>query len=454
MKPRDNPSLFEEFTGLSVLSTFLVAVPALVLIAASIWVASRFLDPMPPRKIVLAAGPEGSALHALGSRYAELVGRQGIRVEVLTTLGAADNLDRLTQPRGQVAIGFILAGMATTEQVQRIVNVSNLTHVPLWCLARVPSGEVTLAALKGKRLAVGARGTGLNAWLLPLLRVNGIAPENTAFLELTPGDSVRALGEGRADAVFLGEGFEDRHLIEALALPGVRIMSFPRAQAYARRFPNIVSLLLPAGTLDFARGIPDRDIALIGTSLMLAARSDVHPTVVDLFVDAARALHSGQGIFDKRGEFPNLSFVDNVPVSSQAQAYAREGPSLLRRYLPLWAGDAVQRLIVLAVPLLAVILPLIRYLPTLLNLLGQRRLLLGYAGLRRIDRRLRARRPEEPVDDLLRDLERIEDSIAGIRESVFKAGKLYTFRGHLRLVREAVSNHAAQGSRAAARALQ
>jgi hypothetical protein len=79
----------------------------------------------------------------------------------------------------------------------------------------------------------------------------------------------------------------------------------------------------------------------------------------------------------------------------------------------------------------------VRYLPALAGLLGRRHLLRGYAGLRRIDRTVRARRPEEPVDDPLRDLQRIEESIAGIRESVFKAGDLYTFRVHARLVREA-----------------
>jgi len=450
----DSPSLFEEFTGLSVLKAVLVAVPALALIAASIWVAVQFLDPMPPRKVVLAAGPEGSELHAFGLRYAELVGRQGIKVEVLATRGAADNLERLVDPKGPAVVGFVVAGMATPEQAQQVVNLSNLAYAPLWCLARGPSGDVTIAGLKGQRLAVGAPGSGLNAWLLPLLRVNGITSENTKLLEVTPDESVRALAVGQVDAIFLAEP-HGPVLKQALSLPDVRLMSFPRAQAYARLFPNIAPLQLPAGTLDLAHNIPERDLALIGTSVMLAARADVHPTVVDLFVDAARTLHSGQDIFARRGEFPNLDVVDNVPISSQAVLYAKEGPSLLRRYLPLWAADALQRVIVLAVPLLAVIVPLVRYLPALADLLGRRHLLLGYAGLRRIDRTVRARRPEEPVDDLLRDLQRIEESIAGIRESVFKAGDLYTFRVHARLVREAVLArvHGAQTDRAAARSV-
>lgn len=434
---RDNPSLFEEFTGLTVLKAALLVIPSMVLIVASIWVTVQFLDPLPPRQVMLAAGPLGSELHTAALRYADSVSRKGIKVEVIATQGAADNLDRLVNLEGQPMLGFVMAGMATPEQAQKLVNLSNLAHVPLWCLARLPSGEVMIAGLRGQRLAIGASGSGLNAWLLPLLQVNGITSANTNLLEMTPDESVRALSAGQVDAVFLAEP-HGPVLREALSLPGVRLMGFPRAEAYARLFLNIVPLHLPAGTLDLAHDVPKRDLALIGTSIMLSARADVHPTVVDLFVDAARALQSGKDIFARQGEFPNLNVVDSIPVSQQAIVYAREGPTLLRRYLPLWAADALQRMIILAVPLLAVVLPLVRYVPTLFNLLERRHLLLGYAGLRRIDRTARARRPDEPMDDLVNDLRHIEESVAGVRESVFKASELYTFRVHAKLVRDAV----------------
>ena len=213
-------------------------------------------------------------------------------------------------------------------------------------------------------------------------------------------------------------------------------MNFPRADAYARHFTHVVSLRLPAGTLDLERNIPDRELALIGTTVMLAARADLHPTAVDLLYDVARQLHSGQGLFERRGEFPHLHAVDQVPVSQQAVLYARTGPSLLRRYLPLWVADTIQRAIVLAIPLLAVMVPLVRMLPAILDVIGRRRLFLGYARLRRVERKLRS--GTAPAEGLLRELDRIEEDVTGLEESVFKAGELYTFRVHLRVVREAV----------------
>jgi hypothetical protein len=65
-------------------------------------------------------------------------------------------------------------------------------------------------------------------------------------------------------------------------------------------------------------------------------------------------------------------------------------------------------------------------------------MLLGYARLRRVERALRAREPDAPVDDLLRELDRIEELVSGEKESVVKAGELYTFRAHVGMVRESV----------------
>ena len=43
-----------------------------------------------------------------------------------------------------------------------------------------------------------------------------------------------------------------------------------------------------------------------------------------------------------------------------------------------------------------------------------------------------------PVDDLLRELGRIEELVSGEKESIVKAGELYTFRAHVGMVRESV----------------
>ena len=64
-----------------------------VLLAAAYWL----LDPTPPKRVVLATGPERSAYAEFGKRYAAELKRFGITVELRTTTGSRDNL-RLLRP--------------------------------------------------------------------------------------------------------------------------------------------------------------------------------------------------------------------------------------------------------------------------------------------------------------------------------------------------------------------
>ena len=435
---REHDSRFEEFTGLTWHGLLLIAVPSLVLVVGAFWLAAQFLEPLPPQRIVLAAGPEGSALYALGQRYRDILAKSGIALEVRATRGPGENVGLLAGGAPSVDAAFLVAGTMPQDEAARIENISNLSYAPVWGLKRVSSKVDSVADLRGKRIAVGAPGSGIEAALAPLLAATGITPDNTTLLRLSADDSLRALAKGEVDIVFHGEGLRNREFQEVLHSPDIRLIDFPRADAYTRRFAHLVRLDLPEGTIDLARNIPDRDLRLIGSTVMIAARADLHPTVVELLVDAARETSGMRGIFEKRGEFPNMIPVDDVPVSAHAVRYARDGPSLLRRYLPLWLAGLLQRAFTLAIPLIAVVLPLMRFLPAVIRLVNRRSIFRGYADLRHVEHGLQARAPAAPVDDLLRDLERIEAMVAGARKSVLRASELYTLRMHLRIVREAV----------------
>jgi TRAP transporter TAXI family solute receptor len=435
---RERGSRLEDFTGLTWHGLLLIAVPSLGLVIGSFWLAAQFIEPLPPGRIVLATGPEGSAAYTLGQRYREILAKSGVQVEVRATRGPGENVKLLAGERASADAAFLVAGTVPPDEAARIENLSNLFYAPLWGLKRISSNIDSVADLRGKRIAVGAPGSGIEAALAPLLAANGITPDNTTLLRLPAEDSLQALAKGEVDVVFHGEGLRNKEFQEILRSPDIQLMDFPRAEAYTRRFPYLVRLELPEGTLDLARDIPRRGLTLIGTTAMLAARASLHPTVVDLLVDATRESDSAQGIFEKRGQFPNMIPADDVPVSEHALRYAREGPSLLRRYLPLWLAGLLQSAITFAIPLIAVVLPLMRVLPAAVRLVNRRSIFRGYADLRHVEHGLRTRAPGAPVDDLLRELDRIEAMLVGGRRSVLRASELYDLRMHLRLVREAV----------------
>ena len=86
------------------LRTVLLAVLAL---AACLWVSFQFLEPIPPRRIVLASGPESGLYYQQAQRYKEALGREGVTVDVRITEGGAENLRLLLDPKSGVDIAFM-----------------------------------------------------------------------------------------------------------------------------------------------------------------------------------------------------------------------------------------------------------------------------------------------------------------------------------------------------------
>jgi TRAP-type uncharacterized transport system substrate-binding protein len=62
---------------------------AIVLIAAGVFAAYQFVGPPPPDRIVMATGQDGGAYQQLGRRYADVLARDGITLELRNTAGAA-----------------------------------------------------------------------------------------------------------------------------------------------------------------------------------------------------------------------------------------------------------------------------------------------------------------------------------------------------------------------------
>lgn len=424
---------------------WLIALPLLALIIASLWLSIQFLEPMPPRRIVLATGPEHGSLHAFGQRYKEILARDGIAVQLRPTRGTAENAELLKDRASGVDVAFLVAGSAAGDQAKGLVNLSNLQYAPLWVLYRGPQTFSRIADFRGKRVAFDAPGSGLAAALTPVLVAEGISKDNTTLLRLPLADSMAALLSGQIDAVFTGETPALPEMRKAFDTEGIKLMDIRHAGAYARRFPHLSRLELPTGTLDLLRNIPDRDVTLIGTTAMIAAREDLHPTVIDFIVDAAREVHGGQGYFEKRGEFPSTTRVDDLPVSQQAERYAREGPSFLRRYLPLWLADFLQRVAIIGIPIVAVVLPLLRWIPAAAQRWTTTQIQLCYARLGRVDRTLKEHKAASPVlDELLRELERIERGAANIPGAKLQASAVYSLHREIHALRAAVLGRSAQ----------
>lgn len=432
------------FTRLSLRDLLVASGPAVIAVVITCVLAYWLVDPSPPRQVTLSTGQENSAYEAIGKKYAAVLARNDIRVELTPSLGSSENLQRLKDEASPIDIAFVQSGSTRTEELEGrgMVSLGSLFTEPVWLFLRESRNITRLSQLKGLRINTGPEGTGVPSLFKQILSANGVeaAQIRLGALENTPA-TVELLA-GRIDGLVFSSA-PDAPLIQMLLqTPGIRLFDFAQAEAYTRRFPFLSHVVLPRGIVDFGRDLPSKDIHLIAPTATLIAREDLHPALVDLFVQAAAEIHGEAGWFYKKGEFPTANYTE-VPVSEAAEKFYKNGPPLLQRYLPFWMANFFERMWVVIVALGALILPLSRIIPPLYVWKVRSRVFRWYGQLRAVEQAIEDVPPErqkEVYPEQLQRLNDIEERVNRISIPLSFADELYGLRSHINFVRRRVQS--------------
>ncbi|TFW09584.1 C4-dicarboxylate ABC transporter substrate-binding protein [Oxalobacteraceae bacterium OM1] len=432
-----------KFTRFSLRDFLVAAGPAVVAVVVTCVLAYWVVDPAPPSVVTLSTGQENSAYEAFGRKYAAALAKDNIRVKLEPSLGSQENLQRLQDPASGVDIAFVQSGSMDEEMAVRqgLVSLGSLFTEPVWLFLRGPKNVTQLTQLKGMRINVGPEGTGVPALFRKVLSVNGVEPGDLKLGGLANTPATVELLEGRIDGLVFSSA-PDAPLIQMLLqTPGIKLFDFSQAEAYTRRFPFLSHVVLPRGIVDLGKDLPPKDYHLIAPTATLVARADLHPALVDLFVQSASDIHGGAGWFHKKGEFPTASYTE-IPVSPSAAKFYKNGPPLLQRYLPFWLANLLERMWVVVVALGALILPLSRIIPPLYVWKVRSRVYRWYGQLRAVEQAIEEVPPERQSDVYAAQLQRlndIEERVNRISIPLSFADELYGLRSHINFVRRRIA---------------
>jgi hypothetical protein len=422
--------------------------PILLLSIVGIWVAIRFVRPAPPNSITITSGPDGSVFRNTAEKYRSILARNGITVQILPSKGSLENLQRLNDPSFHVDIGLVQGGMADNIKVKRLVSLGSLFYEPLAIFYRSADPVDRLSQFSGKRLAIGTEGSGTRALALTLLKANGIeSGGRTALLDFSGEDAARALIEHKIDAAFLtGDSATPPLMRKLLQTPGIRVFNFVQAEAYTRRFRYLTRLELPMGTLDLGKNSPERTLYLIAPTVELIARENLHPAISDLLIAAAREVHGSATLLQHPGEFP-APLEHEFRISDDATRYYKSGKRFLYRSLPFWLASLADRTFVVLVPIVVLLLPGLRLVPSLYQWRVKARIYRWYGALIRLEREaLMNSTPEQP-EQMLKQLDEIEKGVNNMKVPLAFADQFYVLREHIRFVRDRLSRHGDSSSR-------
>lgn len=408
----------------------------LMLIVAGIALAAGITfwlwQPAPPKKVVMTTGAPDGAYQLYASRYRDALARQGVTLELRSSSGAAENLQRLRDPKSDVQIAIVQSGLTQHgEDTSGLVSLGHLFYEPLWLFSRGVKPISSVTELIGKRIAIGAPGSGTQVVANAALHLYRLDQPPTLSVEIGGSAAVQALLEDAVDAAFFVGAPESPTIDRLLRNPSIRIASFDRAAAFVRRAPFLSKVDLPAGVIDPPTDLPDRDIVLVAPTAILLARDDLHPVIVDLLIDAAREVHGQGTLLNGPGVFPN-TLPGEYETSEVAERFYRTGPGFLRRYLPLWTAVWVQRLLLIGLPLLAILGPLLRFAPGIWLWRMRRRIYRWNSELKFVELDMLEGRGN-PVEhlQLLKD---IDMNLLNQRVPDAVSPELYVLRQHLRAV--------------------
>jgi TRAP-type uncharacterized transport system substrate-binding protein len=397
-----------------------------------------FFNTAAPTALTITGGPEGSSFSRNAEKYKKILAKEGVTLNILPSEGSTQNLSRLLDPKTKVDVGFVLGGEVAKTNVDQLMSLGSINYQPLMIFYQGNERHL-LSEFKGARLDIGAEGSGTRLLALALLKANGIEPKGEAgFIEIDAKDPVTALEEKKIDAVFvMGDSTASDVLRKLLRTPDVHLFDVTQADAYVRRIGYLNKLVLPRGSLDFGKNVPPEDVHLIGPTVELVARDDLHPALSDLLLEAAREVHSGPGLFRKRGEFP-APLEHEFRVSPDATRYYATGKTFLYRTFPFWVASLIARTLAVLVPIVLLLIPGIRLAPAIYRWRIESRIHRWYKVLLDLERDAQNSTGPERRAELLKKLDEIEASVNRIVVPASFGDLFYGLRGHVTFVRNSL----------------
>ena len=235
---------------------------------------------------ILTGGTQGT-YYPLGGTFADLITTDtGVKTTAEVSQASAANMTALAAGDGEIAfVQTDIAYYATQgtlmfegQAIDSVVALGALYPETVQLVTLADSGIKTFADLKGKKVSVGAPGSGTYANAEQLLEIHGLSiKDDIQAQNLDFGESTDGIQSGQIDAAFITAGYPTG-AVEALnATNGVHIIPVEadKAEELIAKYPYYAVDNIPAGTYGLETEVP-----AVSVGAMLAVNKDLPEDLV------------------------------------------------------------------------------------------------------------------------------------------------------------------------------
>lgn len=241
-----------------------------------------------PSQLVIATGGTGGTYYPLGGGMADHITKNaGVTATAQSTGASAENVRLLRDKQADIAFiqndiaEYAVNGTAMFEQdgkIEAFQALGALYDETIQIVVSADSNINSVADLKGKRVSVGAPGSGTEMNAQQILEAYGLKFEDTQLQRLSFADSAKAIQDGQLDAAFQTAGTPTAAITELAATKGVKIIPIDadKIDAIIAKYPFYVKTVIPGNTYQTVPG----EIATVSVKSMLVIRADLSEDLV------------------------------------------------------------------------------------------------------------------------------------------------------------------------------
>lgn len=273
--------------------------------------------------INIATGGTAGTYYPIGGAIAEVLNKNGMNASAQSTGASVANINMLKDKQVELAIVqndityYAVNGEEMFKDTGKIENLSGIASLyPETCqfVVREDSGIKSIADLKGKRVAVGAAGSGAEANARQILEAYGLTYEdiNEQFLSFAEGSY--ALKDGTVDAAFVTAGYPTASVQDIASQNKIRLLPIgdDQIKILSEKYPFYTKTTVPAGTY---QGF-DEEIPTVSVMAILVANDKIDATLGEkltkaLFdnVDKIAAAHAAGKNITKENALKGMDFI-------------------------------------------------------------------------------------------------------------------------------------------------
>jgi len=273
--------------------------------------------------INIATGGTAGTYYPIGGAIAEVLNKNGMNASAQSTGASVANINMLKDKQVELAIVqndityYALNGEEMFKEGGKIENLTGIASLyPETCqfIVREDSGIKSINDLKGKRVAVGAAGSGAEANARQILEAYGITYNDVEEQFLSFAEGSYALKDGTVDAAFVTAGYPTASVQDIASQNKIRLLPIDEEQIkkLSEKYPFYTKTTVPGGVY---QGF-DEEIQTVSVMAILVANEKIDAALGEKLtqaifdnVDKIAAAHSAGKNITKENALKGMDFI-------------------------------------------------------------------------------------------------------------------------------------------------